>query len=178
MGKIETEIQEADIIVGDISYPNPNVFYELGIARANKKPVIFLTQDKPENAPVDVRQFEFIQYDLSKHEDLLGRLDNAVQHVLGPGYQELYERAIATLRAFNSATGSTYSASSLEEFQARAIRGERLEGLPDPENRAALREFLLPKVISEATDISVMRKIDIWLSSQNASASGDPVTLR
>lgn len=51
MEKIESEIQDADLIIGDISHPNPNVFYELGIARANKKPVIFLTQDEPEKAP-------------------------------------------------------------------------------------------------------------------------------
>ncbi|QUY43289.1 hypothetical protein [Acaryochloris marina] len=164
MEKIEFEIQNADFIIGDISHPNPNVFYELGIARANGKPVIFLTQDEPEKAPVDVREFEFIRYDLSRHDDLLTKLDNAVQHLLGPGYQELYDRAITTLQIFNSETESTFAPASIEEFQARAIRAERLEGLPDTDDDAAVREFVLPKIISDATNIAIMRKIDLWLT--------------
>ncbi|WP_017326078.1 hypothetical protein [Synechococcus sp. PCC 7336] len=131
MDKIESEIQEADLIIGDISYPNPNVFYELGIVRANRKPIIFLTQDEPEKAPVDVRQFEYIQYDLARHQELLARLDNAVKHVFGSGYRDLYDRALSILQEFNGTADSNYTAASLEEFQTRAIRGERFEGLPD-----------------------------------------------
>ena len=82
MEKVEEEIQLADLIIGDISYSSPNVFYELGIARAFGKPIIFLTQEGPEKAPVDLRQFEFISYDLSKDQDLLAKLDNAVRNAL------------------------------------------------------------------------------------------------
>ncbi len=38
--KIKRQIQEADVIVGDITGRNPNVFYELGIADTLSKPVI------------------------------------------------------------------------------------------------------------------------------------------
>jgi len=40
MDKIETEIQSADLIVGAVTYSNPNVFYELAIRHALKKPFV------------------------------------------------------------------------------------------------------------------------------------------
>jgi hypothetical protein len=170
MEKIETEIQAAELIIGDVSYSNPNVFYELGIARANRKPIIFLTQEEPEKTPVDLRQFEFIRYDLGRDQDLLGKLDNAIRNALGEGYRELYDRALLLLQEFNSATASTYQAADIEEFQARVMRGERLEGLPDAADLAAVREFCLPKIIAEATDLAAIRKIDQWLSKQAVAA--------
>jgi len=169
MEKIEAEIQSADLIIGDITYASPNVFYELGLARANRKPIIFMTQDDPKNAPVDLRHFEFIQYDLTRDQELLSKLDNAIQNTLGGDYAVLLEQAVALLQKFNADTSSKYLPASLEEFRARAIRGERLEGIPNP-NDAGFAEFLLPKVIAEATDISVLRKIDKWLSD----AAGEP----
>ena len=35
-----TEILESDLIVADLTFLNPNVFYELGIAHSVEKPVI------------------------------------------------------------------------------------------------------------------------------------------
>lgn len=166
MAKIEAEIIDADLIVGDVTHPNPNVFYELGIARANRKPIIFLTQEEPEKAPVDLREFEFIKYDLSKEIDLLAKLDNAVRNALGQGHQELYQQALQLLREFNGATASNYEAAPYEEFQARVMRGERTEGIP---KGTAIREFLLPKVISEATDIAAIRKMEGWLSESEVN---------
>lgn len=169
MEKIEGEIQAADVIIGDVTRANPNVFYELGIARAVRKPVIYITQDSPEGAPVDLRQFEFIRYDLAKEEDFLSKIDNALRNAMGEGYREMYDAAAKFLQEFNAETGSTYAAASFEEFQARALRGERLEERPDPGNDRAFREFLLPKIVSDATDIGTLRKIEKWLSSAGNS---------
>jgi hypothetical protein len=162
MEKIETEIENADLIIGDITFSSPNVFYELGLARANKKPIIFMTQEDPKAAPVDLRQFEFIHYDLARDQDLLSKLDNAVQGTVGGDYQLLFSEATVLLQRFNSETNSMYSPVLFEEFQARVIRGEKLGGVPAPAGPAYF-EFLLPKVISEATDMSALRKIEKWL---------------
>ena len=83
MKKISEQISTASFLIADITGNNANVFFELGIAHAASKPVIFLTQDAPKDAPVDVRQFEFIQYELGGHVDFLAKLDNAVRNVLG-----------------------------------------------------------------------------------------------
>ncbi len=162
MEKIEAEIQTADFIIGDVTYSNPNVFYELGIARAARKPIIFLTQEEPEKTPVDLRQFEFIKYDLANDRDLLAKLDNAVRNLLGEDYQTIYQTSLDLLRSFNAETQSAFDSAPFEEFQARVMRAERLEGIP---KGPALLEFLLPKVISEATDISTIRKMEQWLTS-------------
>ena len=93
-----------------------------------------MTQDDPSNAPVDLRHFEFIHYDLSRDHELLAKLDNAIQNTLGSGHEALFNQALELLKRFNTATGSNYSAASLEEFRARVVRGERVEGIPDALN--------------------------------------------
>ena len=45
--KVRDQIVEADLLPGDVTSGNPNVFYEIGLAHAIGKPVIFLTQDPP-----------------------------------------------------------------------------------------------------------------------------------
>src|SRR5262245_13442041 len=77
MDRIRDNIIEAYVILADVTSANPNGLYEIGLAHAIGKPVIFFTQDDPERAPVDVRQFEFIHYNLQDHERFLAKLDNA-----------------------------------------------------------------------------------------------------
>jgi hypothetical protein len=166
MDKIRARISEADVILGEISGANPNVFYELGLANAFEKPVIFLTQEAPEKAPVDVRQFEYIHYDPSRHEELLKKLDNAFHNVFVERYRELYTEASEVLRAFNRDMGAAYPMASLAEFQARIIRGELSQDVPAKENRARFAEFLLPKILREATEANIMRQVDKWLETQ------------
>lgn len=95
--KISEQIAEAAFLIADVTGSNANVFFELGIAYERNKPIIFLTQDDPKDAPVDTRQFEFIRYELGKHEDFLSKLDNAVRNVLGSGLEIplLYETAVS-----------------------------------------------------------------------------------
>jgi hypothetical protein len=164
MDKIRDQIIEADVVIGDVTAGNPNVFYEIGLAHAFGKPVIFLTQDSPINAPVDVRQFEFIQYDLQRHEEFLGKLDNAIHNVFIVKYRELYDVALDLLRRFNADVGSSYSAAAPEDFQARVMRGEQTQDIPSRDEKERLTEFLLPKVLRETTDVMIMRKVMEWVS--------------
>jgi hypothetical protein len=83
--KVSDQISEASFLIADITGNNANVFFELGIAHERNKPVILVTQDNPKDAPIDIRPFESIQYDLGKHHDFLVKLDNAVLNVLGSG---------------------------------------------------------------------------------------------
>lgn len=165
MEKIRAKIEAANLIIGDITGSNPNVFYELGLAHANNKPVIFLTQDSPEKAPVDLRQFEFIQYDLGNHDSFLSRLDNAVQNAFARDYAPMFEEACELLKSFNASTSSTYSAASAEEFQIRVMRGESGEGIPGPHQKSLRAAFLLPRIIADASDITVMRKVTEWVAT-------------
>jgi len=164
--KIRNRILESDVIIGDITGRNPNVFYELGLADAYGKPVILVTQESPSDAPSDVRHLEFIQYDLARHEEFLSKLDNAIHHVFTERYRALYERARKLLAAFNSGTGSSCAQASPEEFQARVIQGERTQGIPEAEDEDRLAEFLLPRILQDAADIDVMRRVTDWLAAE------------
>jgi nucleoside 2-deoxyribosyltransferase len=51
MKKISDQISAASFLLAEIAGSNANVFFELGIAHATGKPVIFLTQDiKPRHS--------------------------------------------------------------------------------------------------------------------------------
>lgn len=54
-------IATSNIIVADLSDENPNVFYELGIAHALRKPVILLTQNI-DDVPFDLRSYRLLSY--------------------------------------------------------------------------------------------------------------------
>jgi hypothetical protein len=166
--KIRGQIIEAKVVIADISGRNPNVFYELGLAHAFEKPVVLMTRDSVEEVPTDVRHFEFIQYDLAQDEQLLSQLDNAIHNVFVERYKVLYDFAEGLLKEFNGATGSDYRAADLEEFQARVIQGERVQGLPDPGNAFLMADFLLPRVIRDVADGATMRKITTWLNERFA----------
>ena len=166
MEKIMAAIAAADVIIADVSGSNPNVFFELGLAHAAGKPIIFLTQEDPELAPVDVRQFEHIRYDLAKHRELLDRLDNAIENLFRDQYQRLYELAAAVLQEFRRNTGVNCPAFTLEEFRLRVIRAEREGDIPDenaPEERRS--RFLLPR-IADSDDLDVRNRIYEWLTQR------------
>ena len=165
MDKVRDQIVEADLILGDVSFGNPNVFYEIGLAHAFGKPVVFMTQDDPVQAQVDIRQFEFIHYDLQRHEEFLNKLDNAVRNVFVAKYRVLYDEACELLRQFNQETGSSYSSASLDDFQARVMRGEQTQELPAREQEDRFFEFVLPRILNEATDVMVMRKVMQWVTA-------------
>src|SRR6266436_829048 len=59
--RIHHQIEEADFIIGDMTEPNPNVFYEVGYARAKNKLCILLTDD-PDKLPFDLKYRRHIIY--------------------------------------------------------------------------------------------------------------------
>jgi hypothetical protein len=61
---IVKEIQDASIIIVDITNKNPNVFYELGMAHTLKQGrTIMVTQDGFKEMPFDIAHFRIIPYE-------------------------------------------------------------------------------------------------------------------
>lgn len=58
---IQGEIEQAEIVIADITPPNPNVFYELGYAHALGKPTILLAQ-RDSKLPFDISSFRIVFY--------------------------------------------------------------------------------------------------------------------
>jgi hypothetical protein len=61
--QIWEQIEKARVLVADLSGKNPNVFYELGLAHAAKKPVVF-TANNVDDVPFDLRHLRVIIYDI------------------------------------------------------------------------------------------------------------------
>lgn len=61
--QIWEEIVKADVLLAELSGKNANVFYELGLAHAISKPVVFITRDL-EDVPFDLRHLRVISYDV------------------------------------------------------------------------------------------------------------------
>jgi nucleoside 2-deoxyribosyltransferase len=59
--QIKNEIQDCDLVLCDLTYNNPNVFFELGIAHSLNKRIIHITQE-PANIPFDVKTTRTIPY--------------------------------------------------------------------------------------------------------------------
>jgi hypothetical protein len=61
--QIWEQIQKSKVLLADLTGKNPNVFYELGLAHAAKKPVIF-TSGYIDDVPFDLRHLRVIIYEV------------------------------------------------------------------------------------------------------------------
>jgi hypothetical protein len=168
--KIRGQILAADVILADITGNNPNVFFELGLADAAGKPIIFLTQEAPEDAPVDVKPFEMIRYDLGRHMEFLDRLDNALRNVFGDRHRALYERGLEVLHDFNEGHELREEPATYDEFHARVELSELTIALRDPNDAAALAEFVLPKIVRNIANLATSQRVSDWLAKRFATA--------
>jgi len=65
--QIWEQIGKAKVLLADLTDKNPNVFYELGLAHAAKKPVVFAAA-KVEDVPFDLRHLRVILYEVREPE--------------------------------------------------------------------------------------------------------------
>jgi hypothetical protein len=65
--QIWEQIEKAKLLLADLSGKNPNVFYELGLSHAARKPVVF-TAGQVEDVPFDLRHLRVIIYDIREPE--------------------------------------------------------------------------------------------------------------
>ncbi len=79
MDQVWQGIRGADAVVADITGRNPNVFYEIGLARALGKEVILISQESV--APFDIRSSRLVSYDSGDLENLKTRLEAAFRAI-------------------------------------------------------------------------------------------------
>ena len=61
--QIWEQIEKSTVMLADLTNKNPNVFYELGLAHAARKPVVFTTGNV-EDVPFDLRHLRVIPYEI------------------------------------------------------------------------------------------------------------------
>lgn len=65
--QIWEQIKKARVLLADLTERNANVFYELGLAHAARKPVVF-TAPRVDDVPFDLRHLRVIIYDIREPE--------------------------------------------------------------------------------------------------------------
>lgn len=75
------------------------------MAHALGKRVILITKDPIEDAPTDIRHYEFIRYDLSNHIEFLVSIDKALRSVFIERYERLTEFAREVIDEFMDSSG-------------------------------------------------------------------------
>ncbi|QJP12706.1 hypothetical protein G3545_02920 [Starkeya sp. ORNL1] len=91
-GLIDSQIIDrllnVDLVIADLSFLNPNVFYEIGIRHLAQKPIIHL-QLESERIPFDVLLYRSIKFSISRPRDIEAAkllLKNQINVALAPDY--------------------------------------------------------------------------------------------
>src|SRR5579863_495766 len=86
MDQVFTGISAAKVLVAELTMRNPNVFYELGLAHALKKPVVLVSSNE-DDVPFDLKHIRVIYYDVTDHfwgnkliEKVAENILSAIQH--------------------------------------------------------------------------------------------------
>jgi len=95
-------IADSDYVIADLTYPNPNVFYELGLRHATRPGTILIRRRDASDPPFDVSVLRHIQYEntptglkmladslrkvFDSYEASPGRLDNQFLKTIEPRF--------------------------------------------------------------------------------------------
>jgi len=60
---IITRIMHSTYVVVDVSYPNPNVFYEMGLRHACKPGTVIIKEKNAPTVPFDISHLRYIEYE-------------------------------------------------------------------------------------------------------------------
>jgi nucleoside 2-deoxyribosyltransferase len=88
MGDIEKQIIEAKLVIAEITPANPNVYYEVGFARALRKPTILIAE-KGTTLPFDVSPFRILFYEnsISGKKNIEDALRKHLKAILTEGWR-------------------------------------------------------------------------------------------
>lgn len=78
---ILTRIMHSDIVICDVSFPNPNVFYELGLRHACRTGTVIIKDRNAPSVPFDIAHLRHIEYENSVSG--LKKLADAFSSVFG-----------------------------------------------------------------------------------------------
>ncbi len=89
VSQIYEQIQEADMVLGDMTGTNPNVFFEIGYATALGKPTLLVARSEKELTAFDTQGFRH-QF----HRNRISRMEKILRQVLPQIRAGLYEPKI------------------------------------------------------------------------------------
>lgn len=163
--KVAGYIKQADVVIADCSGRNPNVFYELGMAHALDKPVVLITYDEIQEAPTDIRAFEFIRYS-DDEKSFADKLDKALGQILGNPFDEIYDQTSIFFEEFRNSVHLPLVKVTKNEFTALAAAKARISGIPKLDNNKAIASLFLALMVQGPADLDVMLAIREWIQQK------------
>ena len=176
--RILAAIQEADVIVADLSGHNANVFYELAVAHGYAIPTVLIQRDG-EKVPFDVKDMRTVRYDLSdpdKLEDAQKTLHKYAMYALAnPGK---LESPLSQAKRFEAVAKSDdpVTESNVQVTEALQDLSTEIRRVLDHTARAASLPFVdasTGTVQGGAGDISVLRRALSRVSSRGGLTLSD-----
>lgn len=79
--KVIDSISTADLCIADISEQNPNVYYEIGLCQALKKPVVFTKWKDGADTATDLGEPEYVEYDSYDSSSLFDAQPQLQSHI-------------------------------------------------------------------------------------------------
>jgi hypothetical protein len=173
LDKIRGYIERADVLIADCSGRNPNVFYELGMAHTLGKRVILITREKVEEAPADIRHYEFIKYEPTRDDEFFKSLDKALSAVFVDRYDDLFELATSLFSEFKPRAKGKAKMLDKHSFVELMIAAEQSGELPELADAQALRDFLLPRAIANKHEKEVIAALAQWYEASLPATPSD-----
>jgi SIR2-like domain len=154
--QIRSAIQQARLIVADVTGANPNVLYELGFAQASGKPVVMIAESA-DSAPFDIASQRIFVYGTSPSESR-NELESAIRTVLS---EERLAEARALFKAKHYRGAIAAAAVVLENelrglFVDRPVRGIERMGLGQ-----MLREVARRRLVSSPLHSKLRQVVEI-----------------
>ncbi len=81
---VQEAIESADFVLVDVTGANPNVLFELGFARALRKPVLTLVQSSVDKVPMTLGTYLYFVYDPDDLDSLRYVLEQWIDRTVIP----------------------------------------------------------------------------------------------
>ena len=123
------DLLNADLVIADLSFSNPNAFYEIGIRHMAQKPIIHM-QLKEEKPPFDLSLYRAVKFSRAKFRDLEEakvELKRSIEAVLETGYEVENPVTHARGRVQLSQHATSEQKVLLDQMEALQERMEMLE---------------------------------------------------
>lgn len=149
-------IVDSDIIIADLTWSNPNVFYELGIAHALNKKTI-MTCQRDEKIPFDISNYRVIiyQHTLSGCKELSKKLKKSINEM------------VASDAAFSNPVTDVLP---IQTFSSGDIRKTLSEILDYNEITPSVRRYLYDNEVIYPSDVLKIN-FDTMLKTKNIGKS-------